>query len=51
MEPNYEFIKDNEFAPAVLEIGGQRIEHPTDEQYIAAGYTKITAKQPHNARE
>ena len=51
MEPNYEFIKDNEFAPAVLVIGGQRIEHTTDEQYIAQGYTRIAAKQPHNARE
>lgn len=49
MKLNYNFVKDNEFAPAVLVIGGRQVHNPTEAMYLAAGYTKVVPHVPTEA--
>lgn len=46
MKLNYNYIKDNEFAPAVLVVGDKQIINPTAEMYAEAGYMPYTPPTP-----
>ena len=46
MKYNYNYIKDNEFAPAVLVIDGRQVHNPSEAMYLAAGYTKVVPHVP-----
>lgn len=46
MKLNYNYIKDNTFAPAVLTIDGRQVHNPTEAMYLAQGYTKVVPHTP-----
>lgn len=46
MKLNYNYIRDNEFAPAVLVIDGRQVHNPTEAMYLAQGYTKVVPHVP-----
>ncbi len=46
MELNYNYIKDNEYAPAVLVIDGRQVHNPSEAMYLAAGYSKVVPHVP-----
>lgn len=46
MTLNYNYIKDNTFAPAVLTIDGRQVHNPTEAMCLAQGYTKVVPHTP-----
>lgn len=49
MKLNYNYIRDNEFAPAVLVIDGRQVHNPSEAMYLAQGYTKVVPHVPTEA--
>ena len=49
MKLNYNYIRDNEFAPAVLMVDGRQVHNPSEAMYLAQGYTKVVHRVPTEA--